>query len=92
MGLHIFPPGLFFTDSPEVRIQCGDEHDDDLKAVLSEELGRVDKGTLMHWFLRPRTPEEARGHFIRMEGVKRMDNLVRQYKDGATLLHLSKVL
>ena len=78
MVRHTIPAGTFFTDSPEIRIQCVKDNDGFVRETLKREEGETNKGFERNCLLRPPSDEERDGHLTRLKGVRRMHSFLHE--------------
>lgn len=91
MGEHTIPAGTFFTDSPDIRIQCAKDNDGFVRNTLNREEGENNKGFERNCFLRPQSNEERDGHLARLKGVRRMYSFLHEMGDKAEVYYHGEV-
>lgn len=92
MGRHMIPAGTFFTDSPDIRIQCIKDKDEFVRDILNREEGLTNKKFDKNCFFRSRSDKERDGHLARFQRVQRMHFFLRQTGDQVTVFYHEKVV
>ena len=85
MSKYTIESGTFFTDSPEIRINCNEEDDIYVQETIQKEQAETAKGHEKNYFLRPTCDTERDGHLTRLKGVLRLHEFLMKLNDIAEL-------